>query len=56
MFFRCTQGHEEVRWSRTAGDCCWFCRQQGEPYNAMVITSRLPSEMQPRWWNRSVTA
>jgi hypothetical protein len=38
MFFRCREGHEEVRWSWHAGRACWFCHAEGVPSYALIVS------------------
>jgi hypothetical protein len=38
MFFRCREGHEEVRWSFHDGHRCWFCHAEGVPSYALVVS------------------
>jgi hypothetical protein len=40
MFYRCKEGHEEVRWSWHAGRYCWldFCGAEGIPSYALLVS------------------
>lgn len=44
MFRKCSDGHEEVRWSMLAEDSrhCWYCGGPGDDHVALTITSTLP--------------
>lgn len=38
MFYRCKDRHDEVRWSWHDGRYCWFCRAEGVPSYALIVT------------------
>ena len=38
-FYRCSSGHDEVRWAWTGGHFCWMCGGVGRPFAALTITA-----------------
>lgn len=38
-YFRCSNHHDEVRWSATDGPYCWLCGAAGRPFAALTVTA-----------------